>query len=137
MAAQLLNLLLLCARPRWRSQRPTAQEAIAARERIRTPSLVDPSMGYCATTATVDYQSSLRRGCQLGSSGSWSARENGVNSLGECAALCQRCPRCAWVSFSLAHDDCSWYHNCTLPLQLKWEGRSFRTAFLGRRVNSK
>jgi hypothetical protein len=42
-------------------------------------------------------------------SGAIHAKANNITSLDACEALCERCPRCNYVSFSVEHDDCSWY----------------------------
>jgi len=34
--------------------------------------------------------------------------------LADCAARCERCAACHYVSLSLANEDCSWYTQCDL-----------------------
>ena len=74
-------------------------------------------MGFCAETA---YPS--REGdCQNGWSGSWKPQKHGITSLRGCATMCRsRCPACRYVSY--AKDDCSWFRECSLPLQQKPSG---------------
>ena len=31
-----------------------------------------------------------------------------------CAGLCARCGQCQYMTISIIHDDCSWYHQCKL-----------------------
>lgn len=80
--------------------------------------------GFCAET--VAGQSD----CVAGGSGSrtltaselvsWSAAHSA------CTAVCSRCARCRYISFSLKWKDCSWFHECdTSALQNHIEG--FRT----------
>ena len=57
--------------------------------------------------------------CALGSSGSWS----GIPDRFACLRLCEMCPRCRFISFSRARDDCSWYSSCAIrPLEDSWSG---------------
>jgi hypothetical protein len=40
---------------------------------------------------------------------------NNISSLADCVAMCTwLCPRCRFVSFSRANDDCSWYADCNM-----------------------
>jgi hypothetical protein len=71
--------------------------------------LSDTSYGYCAATVDGD-----NGDCDAGVRGSWMASEAGVQTLAECADLCGNCSRCNYVSFSLAGNDCSWHHSCSL-----------------------
>ena len=36
--------------------------------------------------------------------------------LAGCATLCRNCNRCRYVSLSMKNNDCSWFHDCELPL---------------------
>lgn len=66
-------------------------------------------LGYCNETGEGEGD------CASGSSGSWSARELGIDSVDACATRCATsCSRCRYVSFSLAADDCSWFRTCNL-----------------------
>ena len=65
--------------------------------------------GFCAPTVDGD-----NGDCDAGDFGSWLAKPSGVTTIGDCAALCSGCPRCNYVSFSAAANDCSWYYNCNL-----------------------
>ena len=51
--------------------------------------------GYCSPTKEGDAGD-----CSGGMQGSWVASDLGVTSLEQCAALCARCARCHYVSFS-------------------------------------
>ena len=42
-----------------------------------------------------------------GYQGSWPS-----SSLEACAALCEGCPRCRYISFTAVEGECSWFHNC-------------------------
>ena len=60
-------------------------------------------------------------------SGSWSARQHGIESLDACAARCARCPCCNYVAFSETSNDCSWYQACDRPGQLVFKGHTYTT----------
>ena len=67
--------------------------------------------------------------CQRGHLGSFPASKLGRKvSLESCAERCLRCARCHYVSLSISHDDCSWFHTCRLPLQLTRGGATYRSA---------
>ena len=88
-----------------------------------TPSIqLRLGVGYCATTDVT------RDDCpRIAASGSWPARHNGIRDLTGCVRKCQRCARCAFISFSRANDDCSWFTACRLPLRLEFHGETYRT----------
>ena len=67
----------------------------------RNSSAVGAKAGLCGATSKL--------GCRPTKSGYWPASETGIRSLDDCVAKCQRCAACRYVSFSRAHDDCSWY----------------------------
>ena len=52
--------------------------------------------------------------CNKASSGALRAAENNVTTFEQCVAFCASCTACNFVSFSLNHDDCSWYEACDL-----------------------
>ena len=53
--------------------------------------------------------------CNVQDEGAWNTTAEGIRSLAGCVARCERdCSRCAYVSFSLGHEDCSWYRRCDL-----------------------
>ena len=56
-----------------------------------------------------------RHGCRPeASSGFWQASHYRIENLAACAAQCRSsCAACRFVSFSVAHDDCSWYNGST------------------------
>ena len=84
-------------------------------------SLHEARSGYCGVT--IDWEGD----CALGEQGSWRAAANGIRSLRACAARCQRCSRCEFVSFSRKNDECGWFHECPLPLQMKFGGENWRS----------
>ena len=49
-------------------------------------------------------------------SGAIRARENGITSFATCQAYCEKncSTACTFISYSSAHDDCSWYTECDL-----------------------
>ena len=47
-------------------------------------------------------------------SASLSTSRYGLRTLRDCAALCRTCAHCAYISFNLASNDCSWYRHCDL-----------------------
>ena len=65
--------------------------------------------GHCGET---QYESRTQA-CELATSGGWSLKATGIADLAECAAWCrEHCPRCRFVSYNKATDDCSWYEAC-------------------------
>lgn len=89
--------------------------------------------GYCGTTDEGPSD------CAAGDKGSWKwpptvRTSSGVRMLNEhmrgetCIARCLECERCRYVSFTLAHRDCSWFHACHLhALESKFSGELWRT----------
>lgn len=69
--------------------------------------------------------------CERGNAGTWrlgAAGGFGVVSLDDCTQMCRRCARCRWISLSLAHQQCDWYHSCnTTKLNRRFGGETFRT----------
>ena len=61
--------------------------------------------GYCGPTFG-------RGDCETDERGSWDGRPS--KDQAACEAMCRRCGRCNYVSFSLKHGDCSWYRTCDL-----------------------
>lgn len=68
-----------------------------------TDTSLQPVAGYCAVTEGAG-------DCAHGSSGCW----QGLANLSACAARCERCARCRFVSYSRELNDCSWYARCPL-----------------------
>lgn len=95
--------------------------ARARRRGSAAPSLREARAGYCGVT--IDWEGD----CALGEQGSWRAAANGIHDLPACAARCQRCSRCEFVSFSRKNDECGWFHECPLPLQMKFGGENWRS----------
>ena len=62
-----------------------------------------------------------------GEKGNWGLRRRGIDDLAGCVARCRTCARCRFVSFSLAHDECGWFHSCPLPLELAFQGNTYVT----------
>ncbi|KAL1524124.1 hypothetical protein AB1Y20_019033 [Prymnesium parvum] len=73
--------------------------------------LANASSGSCGTT--YDF---VEGDCLKGDSGSFRLSEGESSSLHAAAAACARacvlCDRCAFLSFSPRHRDCSWYARC-------------------------
>ena len=66
-----------------------------------------PTSGTCSRTWGVPGD------CTRGNAGTWTlGPTTGIVSLDDCAERCRACARCAWVSFSMAHGQCDWYHTC-------------------------
>eukprot|EP00966_Prymnesium_polylepis_P083596 1936424-Prymnesium_polylepis.1 len=68
-----------------------------------------PSPGYCAETT-------FSGNCTTSSLGWWPTYKHRIRSMDDCAAMCRRCERCAYVSLSLApaNSDCSWFARCDM-----------------------
>ena len=61
--------------------------------------------------------------CVAGNHGSWNTTSYGLHTLGACALKCLSCSRCRFVSFSVVHEDCSWYHHCSMGHLRRFGGR--------------
>ena len=87
------------------------------------------AMGYCA--ATTD-----EGDCSRGSKGSWNSTRYGITDLAGCAARCATsCERCKYVSFSRAHEDCSWFAECDLhELRMRWAGFTYESTAVSGKV---
>ena len=59
--------------------------------------------------------------------GSWFARIHRIRSFADCAGRCVACARCAFVTYSPANDDCSWYSYSACSLDRLSPEPSFRT----------
>lgn len=94
--------------------------------RVRRLPHATPSPGFCGETETNNAGD-----CRTGDLGSWSfdrrmivggqiifSQHTSIYTLDDCIAACRCCRRCAYVSFSAAHQDCSWFANghCKQPL---------------------
>ena len=92
--------------PRWRRRR---RRALWSRTHP-APSETRGVAGMCGTT--------WRRGeCDSGASyasGAWPTTAQAIASLADCEAACRACARCAYVSYSRALRDCSWFSECDL-----------------------
>ena len=108
-------------------RRPLCSRTAAAAAAVRTdddePGALSQHAGYCAETIFPPKEGN----CQRGWSGAWALRKHGIASLAECARMCERrCPRCRFVSFTpeaaRTEGDCSWFAECSLPLQKKPAG---------------
>ena len=50
--------------------------------------------------------------CASGVVGSLGLRSHALKTLDDCMLACSLCARCAFVSFSNAHDECAWHARC-------------------------
>jgi hypothetical protein len=66
-----------------------------------------PGVGYCSITISAE-----KNDCVSGELGFWKAEPGAT--LRTCTRRCRDCARCAYVSFSAAANDCSWYAACDL-----------------------
>lgn len=76
--------------------------------------------GYCDVTMN-------EGNCESTSNGAWPLSKHGIEDLAQCVERCRRCTRCRYVSFSWAHDECGWFHDCRLPLETKYQGDTYET----------
>ena len=78
--------------------------------------------GYCERTSGPG-------DCAAGAKGSWELPQGSswANVSAACVARCRACPRCAAVSISLRHRDCSWFARCDTS-RLFHDVKSFFTA---------
>ena len=81
------------------------------------PHILEQVRGLCDTTSFSDSPFSVA--CDHDGKGAWDARKKKLSGLDDCVALCRRCFRCAYVSFSVENHDCSWYQTCDLTNLLK------------------
>ena len=67
------------------------------------------STGHCGATSDVG-------DCNTGTRGSMglspAEASNWTIAVSSCLHRCDRCPRCNFITVSLHHQDCSWYHRC-------------------------
>ena len=82
--------------------------------------------GYCELTVN-------EGNCESTSNGAWPLGKYGIEDLAQCVERCRRCTRCRYVSFSWAHDECGWFHNCRLPLETKYQGDTYETMHVVKR----
>ena len=67
------------------------------------------SQGFCGFTNAAGGD------CNFGPQGQWPLNVHTVAAAeAQCLALCESCARCRYFSFSLTHQDCSWFHDCAL-----------------------
>lgn len=111
------------------STETTAVGVVGKRRTVGAMTLRRPAKGVCAVTEPGEGD------CSVGWMGSWHASEHGVTNLEGCAALCTRCARCRFVSFSRRADDCSWFARCPQPLLMDGAAGQFRTAAIGTMEN--
>ena len=52
--------------------------------------------------------------CNTSAVGSWNTTHEGILSLAQCKAQASSCAMAGFVSFSLTHEDCSWYAGCSM-----------------------
>ena len=89
--------------------------------------------GYCGTTDEGG-------DCQAGSKGSFGLPESAGRSwqaaASHCLRRCESCARCAFITVSLYHSDCSWYESCP-STKGDEEGLLRRELFRSGRVSEK
>ena len=94
----------------------------------------DGRLGFCSRTAE------KQGDCKRGDKGAFAREEfsspgkNG-HTLNACVAACRRCTRCAFVSFSAAMNDCSWFAHCPSRLPRTEESRLFVTVRVEKKGN--
>lgn len=69
-------------------------------------SLASARVGYCDAT-----DDGVEGDCSQGVKGSF-AIGGAISDHSSCIERCVRCERCNFVSVSLGHRDCSWFHSC-------------------------
>ena len=71
-------------------------------------------MGYCSAVDIVA-AGAAQVSCDTSTAGSWKVLD-GLNASGmqTCAARCQACDRCRFVSYSAQFSDCNWFTACNL-----------------------
>ena len=80
--------------------------------------------GVCAATSE-----GVGGDCELGNKGSHRLPlQNWRPAVAWCLAKCAACPRCNYVSVSIQHADCSWYHRCDLSALTPWPAASTRVS---------
>ena len=58
--------------------------------------------------------------CEQSNKGAWRVGAGtNISSLIDCEAMCRRCARCAYISFSHKHRECAWFASCERPAQIK------------------
>ena len=84
-----------------------------------SPVHLEKAHGICDTTSFSD--APFSESCERDFKGAWDVRDNQyrLRGIDDCVALCRRCFRCAFVSFSAENHDCSWYQTCYLSNLLK------------------
>lgn len=85
-------------------------DRLSRRGRLRAGQPLEWRRGYCARTS-----SDAPSDCNAGSLGSWDvpkATTSWDDASAACTARCRACSRCAVISLSLKHRDCSWYAWC-------------------------
>ena len=99
--------------------------------------LTRPTKGHCGVTAPMDASEYDPHCC--GSKGSWPLpkwmRMNSKAAKGWCVSRCEMCTRCAHISLSERHGDCSWYADCDTAALTRFS--DFHTYTIRRSVPSK
>jgi hypothetical protein len=101
----LLPPLLLCA---------TAVRAQQGQQALLTPSTPAPALPIpigAVTNGTCGH-TGWSVACDTASRGAFDARKEGIKDLAGCAARVKQCKQGAFASFSVDHNDCSWYSAC-------------------------
>lgn len=83
------------------------------------PGYCDGAQGVCSDAGAAADECNERY-CKSGlvDAGSWPLADREVTSWSTakaaCAAKCEACASCRYISFSLTHKDCSWFADCPL-----------------------
>lgn len=84
-------------------------EPFASAVQLGVPELGSGRVGYCSGTHDGEPGD-----CLAGWGGSWALGPH-LCTASQCATRCRLdCPRCRYISFSLDHQECSWYHACPI-----------------------
>jgi hypothetical protein len=88
---------------------PTREALLKERSSPTGRWLLRTTPGFCK-------QTTIAGDCTFGSQGSWPLPRNlstrWFDAAEYCIQLCLDCPKCAAISITLQHKDCSWYSEC-------------------------
>ena len=87
---------------------------------IQSTDLATVRTGYC------DFTDEEEGDCDRGGKGSFSLGSRLPANDSYCTAACLSCPRCRFVSISVEHGDCSWFHSCRVD-DLRTNPAGFRS----------
>ena len=91
--------------------------------------------GYCEAT-----KAATASNCKRGRKGSWALKLPRQRSSWEaafdyCSKRCTNCQRCRYISVSIQHNDCSWFHECDMDA-LRNAPTGFKSAMLEKRISA-